>query len=168
MKWIWIPIGIIIGLTIYGAIDFFKNSSKEKEDHKENTYQYKKRKYLFTKNELYFYRDLQKSIEGMNLTIFAKVRLADIIEPTEKQNWNAAFNKIKSKHVDFVLCENQTFQPKIIIELDDNSHNAENRKQRDLFVDNVLKMSNLTIIHTYSADKIKEKIQEHLSLSLSR
>ena len=54
--------------------------------------------------------------------VLAKVRLADLIEANERHpQWQANFNRIRSKHVDFVLCDNW-LRPLLAIELDDSSH----------------------------------------------
>lgn len=57
--------------------------------------------------------------------------------------------KIQSKHVDFVLCD-QDLRIKAILELDDNSHNQQDRKERDLFVDEVLQSVGYRVIRTRS------------------
>lgn len=71
------------------------------------------------------------------MLLFAKVRLFDLIEPRDIRN-KAYQYKIQAKHVDFVIC-NKNLIAKIIIELDDSSHNSKERKERDKFVDMVLK-----------------------------
>lgn len=57
--------------------------------------------------------------------------------------------KIQSKHVDFVLYD-QDLRIKAILELDDNSHNQQDRKERDLFVDEVLQSVGYRVIRTRS------------------
>lgn len=135
----------------------------EKVD-EQKIYQYYKKTYFFTKNEFYFYKALKEIACELELEIFPKARLADIIEPPRNgKNWQTAFNKIKAKHIDFVLCENQTFKPKLVIELDDKSHTTEKRMQRDQFVDEALKSAHLQIIHTYGTQNLKDKIIEALN-----
>lgn len=59
----------------------------------------------------------------------------------------SALGKIQSKHVDFVICD-QNLYIKAIIELDDNSHDQPDRRERDKFVDDVLSSVGYTVIHT--------------------
>ena len=168
---------IIMGIILLGIIAlvvFNLNKRKattpknieetpEKVD-EQKIYQYYKKTYFFTKNEFYFYKALKEIACELELEIFPKVRLADIIEPPRNdKNWQTAFNKIKAKHIDFVLCENQTFKPKLVIELDDKSHITEKRIQRDQFVDEALKSAHLQIIHTYGTQNLKDKIIEALN-----
>lgn len=168
---------IIMGIILLGIIALVVfNLNKRKAPTPKNTeetpekvdeqkiYQYYKKTYFFTKNEFYFYKALKEIACELELEIFPKVRLADIIEPPRNdKNWQTAFNKIKAKHIDFVLCENQTFKPKLVIELDDKSNITEKRIQRDQFVDEALKSAHLQIIHTYGTQNLKDKIIEALN-----
>ncbi|MBN2706596.1 MAG: DUF2726 domain-containing protein [Deltaproteobacteria bacterium] len=70
-----------------------------------------------------------------------KVNLGDLFFAScsnfgERQSYA---NKINRKHVDFLLVDRITASPLIGIELDDRSHNQQNRKDRDEFVEKVLK-----------------------------
>ena len=128
--------------------------------------QYRAKTFFFTKNELYFYRELLESTKEMNVVVFPKVRLADIIEPrSDTENWQIAFNKIKAKHIDFLLCESKVCRPKLAIELDDTTHKTAKRMARDIFVDEALEGAHIPILHVYGAENLKEKIEEQLAAS---
>jgi hypothetical protein len=127
---------------------------------KKNSYHYKKREYFLTKHELGFYQRLCEATRNKNLIIFSKVRLADIIEPkSHNSTWQTQFNKIQSKHVDFLLCDKQYVQPKLIIELDDRSHDRKDRKERDAFVDKALSQAGIPILHVRNSEGLKGKIE---------
>lgn len=155
----YILIGIIILLFVLLLLGKKKSSTIEKL-----AFQYKKRAYFFTKNELKFYCELVKETTDLNLVLFAKVRLADIIEPKEKgKQWQSQFNRIKSKHVDFVLCDLPSVKPVLVIELDDSSHDRPDRLERDSFVDKALSQARIPIIHTRNSSGLKEKIANAVS-----
>lgn len=80
---------------------------------------------------------------------FDKIRLLDIIEPRSGSNYMSLLGKIQSKHVDFVICD-QDLRIKAILELDDNSHNTKDRQDRDLFVDEILTSVGYKVIRTRS------------------
>lgn len=125
---------------------------------RKKAYKYAKNPSLLTQNETNFYKALLPIAQKMKLSVCPKVRLADIVTPCKGQNWQAAFNKIQSKHVDFVLCKDQMI-PALIIELDDSSHDRPDRQARDAFVDNVFKMVNIPILHTRNTEKLEENIK---------
>jgi len=47
---------------------------------------------------------------------------------------NGLRNRIKSNHVDFLICDRVTTEPLYVIELDGSSHNRLDRRERDDFV----------------------------------
>lgn len=128
---------------------------------------YRKKDYFFSQAERSFYAVLMKAVAG-EFVIFSKVRLADILyveKGTEK--WQSYFNRIQSKHIDFVLCTPDLIQPVLVIELDDSSHDREDRRKRDAFVDDALAAAGLPILHvlarrTYSPVELKAGIAERL------
>ena len=120
---------------------------------------YTRQQSLLTPAELTFYKALKTTL-GSQYTIFSKVRLADIIQvkPGTRQK-QAAFNRIQSKHIDFVLTNEKT-NIELAIELDDKSHLLPTRKQRDDFVDQALKTAGIKIAHVkvaqnYTSEEIR-------------
>lgn len=151
-----IALGVIVIVCI--ALEFAIKKNKKEE------YPYKVRN-LLTPGELAFYNILITQIPPSFL-IFAKVRLWDIIDVTVKQNAAQYTNKIRSKHVDFVLTD-KAGAPKIVIELDDKSHNFKNRKERDEFVNKALAAANINIIHikataSYSTNEISKLLNDYI------
>lgn len=103
---------------------------------------------FFSQHEKDAYRKLKDIADRHGYIVFAKVRLLDLLEPVRNHpNYRTLFNKIQAKHVDFVLC-NYELAPYIVIELDDSSHDAPSRKERDHFVDEALTQCGYRIIHT--------------------
>ena len=96
---------------------------------------------LLTNYEQLNYVKLREYAQRNGLIICPKIRLADLIEPKPNKVravWQKHFNMICSKHVDFTLCD-YDLNVKVIIELDDKSHQRQDRQIRDRFVDTVLK-----------------------------
>jgi very-short-patch-repair endonuclease len=154
-------------------IDFFREEQRMRFKNMENNtneklveinYQpYAKKRYFFTVAELKFH-ELLKGIIGDNYYIFPKVRICDIIEPRNKGKY-ADFNRIKSKHVDFLICTKDPITSKIIVELDDRSHNAPTRQERDSFVDEIFANSGIPIVHIkvqyeYNKEEVTSRILE--------
>lgn len=54
-----------------------------------------------------------------------------------------------------MLCEKQNLKPLLIIELDDNTHNYENRRIRDDFVNQSLVQSGYKVLRIRNLDKTK-------------
>ncbi len=96
---------------------------------------YCRRPSLLTTAEARFYRTLAKAVDD-RMTIFAMVRIADLLVVDSKTaNGGGWFNRISCKHVDFVLCDPESLDAVMAIELDDASHGQPDRTERDTFVD---------------------------------
>ena len=66
--------------------------------------------------------------------------------------------KIQAKHVDFVICD-KDMHIKVIIELDDSSHDKKDRKERDEFVDLILQSVGYKVIHSrYIMNNILDQV----------
>lgn len=103
---------------------------------------------LFTPAEIRFLLALQEAV-GSELVIVGKIRLADLIRPRSgqtPQQRQAAFNKVRSKHIDFVLLDPADFGPVLALELDDSSHQRAARIERDAFVDSACADAGLPLL----------------------
>jgi very-short-patch-repair endonuclease len=101
---------------------------------------------LVTEAELRFYQALTAAAGG-SWTVFAMVRLADLVKVRSDiagaQAWR---NKTFGKHIDFVVCDNNSLQVRLAIELDDSSHQRADRQQRDAFVNEALASAGLPLL----------------------
>ena len=156
----WIVALIILIIVISG----FVNTKTKK------SFNYKKRGELFSKAESSFLRVLDQAISE-NYRIFGKVRVADIITPVkgmDRKTWQIAFNKISSKHFDYVLCSKDSLEPVAVIELDDKSHTSKKAIKRDRLIDSACKSADLKLIRfkakrNYRVEDVRENIETDLT-----
>jgi very-short-patch-repair endonuclease len=86
-----------------------------------------------------------------------------LVEADERHRlWQANFNRVKSKHIDFVICD-AALCPIIAVELDDSSHQRAERQARDRDVDRILQIASLPILRvpvrrTYDDDEIEKQL----------
>lgn len=151
--------GLVIFIFLIAIIATIASPSKtQSTEHK-----YEKRAFL-SKNELNFYKALIQTTAAKDYLILIKVNLADIIHPIKgSKNRQASLNKIDKKHIDFVLCSKTNLQPVLAIELDDSSHDRQDRKDRDEFVDQALESAGLKILHIRNANQLESEINKKLS-----
>lgn len=148
---------LLCAVLIFLLIKKSKNASAANKDDtavpslpdgENSTLPYSK-KYLLTKNEWFFYKQLKK---------------VEVKKGTDKKEWGKYFSKIKSKHLDFVLCNPDNLAVLLLIELDDTSHEQEERKERDEFVERLLNQVGYQLLRVRSDSNIEEKICELLKL----
>ena len=119
------------------------------------------------KGERAFYDVLSTAIpEGYLL--LAKVRLADMVYlPKDTQRRRYFFNRVSSKHVDFVICDTRKVGQKLVIELDDRSHQRSGLATRRDFADEMLPKANIPILHVKTAQTYpQQQVASDLSASL--
>lgn len=107
---------------------------------------YRLRDNFLSHAEFSFYKVLA-GILGEKYIILCKVRLADIFYVSQPNINLRFFNYISSKHVDFLVCETELMKPVFAVELDDSSHNREDRVERDEFVDQVYSIADFPLLH---------------------
>ena len=152
------PIPVIVAVVI--AILFFIFLLRTGE-----VYPYEKIEHLCTQSEWKFYRQLLE-IVGDKYPIFSKVRIADLLKVKKgTRQWLSWQNKINCKHIDFVLCDPERLEILIAIELDDRSHEREDRVKRDRFVNRAFEDARLPILRIrlseeYDRQKIGEAIAQ--------
>lgn len=119
------------------------------------------KKNLMTKNEWAFYKQLKPIADKHNYSIICKTRVADLIDVQKglsKSEWQTAFNRINKKHIDFILCKPENLLPVLLIELDDNSHDTEKRKERDEFIEKVLNLTGYKLLRTRGTAELEDNI----------
>jgi len=121
---------------------FLKTSIKTKK------WPYKKKDYLLSIAEKEFYRVLSAIAKKNSYLVFAKVRFEDLLWlPKHTNDRFELRNRVKSRHVDFVLCDKNNIKPLLVIELDDSTHTNKHRQERDNFINDVLHDAGLPIFH---------------------
>ena len=154
-----LPLGIMIVIAIIAVVIKSRMLAEGKEP---TNYPYEKAPVLFTPAERNFLGVLEQAVNGHH-RIMGKVRLADVVNVKSgisRSEWQKAFNRIQSKHLDFVVCDSSTLAIKFVIELDDKSHDQSPRQDRDAFLDNALKAAGVRVLHftvrrTYSVQEIQ-------------
>ncbi|MDB5188063.1 MAG: hypothetical protein JWO50_583 [Candidatus Kaiserbacteria bacterium] len=144
---------IIIGLAVVFSL-IQKGENVEVEHPEVHSIQeqkdpmpYVRKQYFMTNSELNFFRNLEK-INQNKYFIVPQVSLSGLVSVADNELMRKTYNnKIDRKSVDFVLFDKATFLPKLVIELDDRSHDRYDRKIRDEWVDDVMKKVGIRIVH---------------------
>lgn len=112
---------------------------------------YRKR-WLFSYREKDAYWAIRELCDRYGLFLMAKVRLLDLLEPVKGDpRYRSYFWKVQAKHVDFVLCD-QKLVARLVVEVDDASHDQAERQERDRFVDAVLESVGYSVLHLRSLE----------------
>lgn len=109
-------------------------------------YSYGRKDYLMTKAENDFFGVLKELLQD-NYQIFPQVHLDALFnEKVRGQNWKAARWHIDRRSVDFVVCDKTYARPLLAIELDDFTHDADDRRIRDVEVERIFENANMPLL----------------------
>jgi very-short-patch-repair endonuclease len=134
-------------------------------------YKYHKKGFLISRAEHEFF-DILIEVLGNQYYVFPQIHLIDILDnKVVGQNWKGAFSHINQKSVDYVICDKAYIKPLLAIELDDRSHDREDRKNRDENVEQILKDANMPLLRfenngNFNREEIKGIILEKLNNTL--
>ena len=112
---------------------------------------YRLREPFMTTTEASLFRVLRQMV-GVRYLVCPKVALNDvflIVRPNENVHF---FNKIFRKHVDFLLCDPQSFAPAFGVEIVRSSARSESREQ-DKFMGELFTSAGLPLVHVPSSEK---------------
>ncbi|WP_407568670.1 DUF2726 domain-containing protein [Deinococcus altitudinis] len=100
---------------------------------------------FFSRSERVFFGDLTAVLEGTPYTAFPNVRLNDLFT-IGGEDQRSTYNRLRDKHVDFLIVSRDGFVPTLAIELDGASHESEVQKKRDRVKDLVFRSAGLTLL----------------------
>lgn len=126
-------------------------------------YKYKSNGKLLTQSELVFFQSLLPIIPP-NMYLLSKVKLQDFIKPAGNgKSTYGAKQKINRKHVDFLLIEKSTSRILGVIELDGDSHQAANQKEKDSFLEKTLQqaeipLKRIKVQKEYDQDTLRDEV----------
>lgn len=164
MSWVTLAAVVLVGAVLLAIL--LRRQARQPSD----AYPYRKLEALFSPAERSFLGVLEEAC-GQDIKVFGKVRVADVVAPLaglDGSKRQSAFNKISSKHFDFLLCSGSDLSAACAIELHDRSHQRSDRQSRDEFLQGVCKAVSLPLLEFkakrgYSVEEVRASIQEALS-----
>lgn len=157
---VWIILAVFLFIIFIIVVRKFSSSS--------NVFPYRKKERVMNESEQALFINLQKFL-GDKYIVLSKVRIEDFVEVKNglknSDRWSYR-GRIKSRHIDFLICDQDTTRPLLAIELDGKSHNSLKRQERDRFIDELYGAINLPVKHINVGGNFFELAQE-LSNKLS-
>ncbi|WP_145097424.1 DUF2726 domain-containing protein [Anatilimnocola aggregata] len=130
---------------------------------------YERRGVLLSPAEVTFLRSLNLAVRE-DWLVFSMVRLADIIKVRPKTRKTSFWQgRIQNKHLDFVICDYETLEVKLAIELEDETPSRTERAQRDKFLNTALHAAGLPLMRVkpeakYETAALRKDIEDALGI----
>lgn len=159
-----ILIAFALAIIVIVIKKFFPDVFSEISDTKKKPlYKYNKKDFIMTRAEHEFFDILVEVVEN-KYYVFPQIHLSAILDnKVVGQNWKGALSHINQKSVDFVICDKAYLKPLIAIELDDKSHEKDDRVKRDTEVESIFNDAGLTLLRfnnngSFNKEEIKSSV----------
>jgi hypothetical protein len=133
-------------------------------------YPYERRGVVLGPAEINFFRTLQNAVRE-DWVILSMVRLTDVIKVRPKTRQHQIWqSRIFGKHIDFVICDWETMEVKLAIELDDPAKRRSDLRARNRFVNTALTAAGLPLMRVkveekYETSVLRKDIEEALGIA---
>lgn len=141
---------VVIALIADRLILKKKAGSKEKYD----LSRYYLKNSIVTPIEKWMYNIIKDELTE-EYFVAPKVGIKDFVGVKKGNNYMKYFGHIAQRHIDFLVCKKDTLSPAFGIEIDDTSHERQNRKDRDQENDQIYNAIGIKVLHMPT--KIKEE-----------
>lgn len=163
LEMVWIALLLVMVVLLLTAIA--TSRSNRKGQSKGKVLPYTQSSALFSPSEHSFLSVLEQAA-GEHYRIFAKIRLADVLQPRKGLKGSArekALDHIYSRHLDFILCDPNDLSIVCAIELDDPS----DQRRGDEFLLRACRAANLPLLQiiakkTYALEELRAAIRDVL------
>lgn len=145
MKEIIITIIVAVIVLIIANLLPIKLKSKQTQP-KYNLKRYYLKKSIVTPVERWMYKIMIEEIPN-DYFVAPKVGMKDFIGISKGPEHLKHFRHIAQKHIDFLICKKEDLSPILGIEIDDNSHQKPDRKERDQEVNQIYNAVGFKMIH---------------------
>lgn len=162
------PILIIVVIAV-GGLAILKSRIGGGAPQRGMTFPYEGRPRLFTATEARFLQVLREAVP--QLDVYGKVRLEDVVQvrgglsQSERQS---ARNRIKSRHLDFVITDPASTRVLCAVELDDASHSTARARHGDSLKDGALAAAGVPLVRmrvesSYDVLDVRHRIEGALN-----
>lgn len=154
---------LAIVCVIGGALSqlFFGSGIRREPEAKPRVIYYRRKPYLLSRVEFALYAALQPVARTQRLIVFPKVRLEDVIGVVPHvKNHHALRSALRSRHVDFVLCDAHYLRPMVALEIEDSS--IETQEHNDIFDHAGLPLIRVPVQRMYDPEQLAHEIRRVL------
>lgn len=154
--------GEVIKCALCGKWHYKDAPCSAKEAADPNAYLYEAKKSLLTRCETEFFTAL-RSAAPQGYHVFPQINLATFIDRTD----NPRYRNELFRNVDFLITDAE-YAPKLVIEINDQSHLTHDRQARDAKVEKICEEAGIPIIKLWTSygvkpDYIQKRVEEGLA-----
>jgi very-short-patch-repair endonuclease len=144
---------------LFGLLFGFQSDEKKRD-----LSVYKKKAFLFDAVSEFNLFKVLVELMGDKYYVFPQVNYSHLVEVKE-MDWKLMRkyrSSIDKKSADFVICDKERVVPQLVIELDGFSHSYKKTQVRDEFINDLMKVTDLPILHLRTGNLDKESIRKEI------
>lgn len=150
LRWVLFAIGV--GASLVSLIFIIlKRPKNEKKSVLPEGAEYRKKRTIMTAPEIRLYRNLCSVLDMRKCTVLPQVALLSVVDKISGGGYRSELFRI----ADFCIVDASTFAPLLVIELNDASHERDDRKLRDEKVAAICSDASLPLM-TVTLDRIND------------
>ena len=168
---------VLIVVIVVILVRYFKSDNNllkeiDKKDVCDSNYYlpYKIQETIMSAHERLLFENIRTTI-GSDYDVYPQMKLDKIFKVEYQKIYKyylGWLRKINQKSVDFLVVKRDTQSPIFAIELDDSSHEKEDRRERDKFVEEIFRRNNFPLIRfnpgQYKIEELKIVLEKYLNL----
>lgn len=161
---------IFISLAIFLIISLIAILVFRKIKNKLNSYSYEKKPYLFDNVSEFELFKILVELFGDDYFVFPQVHYSHLVKP-KRAGWGEERrlrSRIDRKSADFVFCDREKVIPRLVVELDGKVHSYTSKRERDEFVNELMKTTGLPIIHLNPDNLDKDSLKKEILKALNQ
>lgn len=145
---------ILLPIVLLSKILFDQIESSPK---RKPSFTYLPKTHIMTNREENFFKTLCEIFDD-KCYIMSQVHLSALLNHKVKgQNWKSAFRHINGKSVDFVLLRRRDLSVLCAVELDDSTHDKQDRIVRDKEVERIFRSVNIPLVRMRSPEHMTKQ-----------
>ncbi|GGR05356.1 DUF2726 domain-containing protein [Deinococcus ruber] len=123
---------------------------------------------FFSRSEQAFFAVLGEALQDTPYTVFPNVRLNDLFKITDPEQRQSTYNRLRDKHVDFLIVTRDRYLPTLAIELDGESHSSAVQQERDRVKDLIFHSAGLGLLRLdarqiYQVSYLRDRLSDRLT-----
>ena len=159
---------IIIGFGVIVLVATRLMPKKKSKVESEDCYdlnQYYLKKSIVTPVEKWMFAIIKDELTEEYI-VAPKVGIKDFVGVKNGNNYMKYFGHIAQRHIDFLVCKRDTLAPAFGIEIDDTSHEQQQRKTRDQENDQIYHAIGIKVLHIptkIKENELRERVRKEIT-----
>lgn len=156
---------VIVGVIALAVAQLVPRKKQNQKGEKYDLSRYYLKNSIVTPVEKWMYNIIKDELTEEYI-VAPKVGIKDFVGVKKGNNYFKYFGHISQRHIDFLICKKDILSPALGIEIDDTSHEQQNRKNRDQENDQIYNAIGIKVLHIPTRIK-EEELRDRIKKAIT-